>query len=136
MPEVPIIRVPRWITRAFIRVNSFRLTFVFSDDLTHAAMQGQAAQCVGEGNCYAIPTKKRNCKEDRQCFRDEEFDLLTKYYIDKAIAEVPRDKPIICFPGIGTGEAKLPQYAPRTLAYIQERLKEIEYPNIERVEKL
>lgn len=136
MSNLPAIIVPKWIFRSFIRDNRFRLTFLYSDDLTRAAMQGQASQCVGEGNCYPIPTKKRNCKEDRQCFYDHEFELLTKYYIDRAFAEVPKDLPIIPFPSIGEGEAKLPQYAPKTLAYIKTKIAEIAYPNIRWVDKL
>lgn len=136
MIDYPPIVVPKWILRAFIRENRFKYNFVYADDLTHAAYQGQASQCIGEGNTFPIPTKKRNCKEDRQCFYDHEFDILTKYYIDRAFAEVPRNLPIIPFPHIGEGEAKLPQYAPKTLAYIQAQIKAIEYPNIIWVDKL
>jgi len=134
--NLPAIRVPRYITRAFIRENRFKLTFIFSDDLTKAAMLGQAAQCAGEGNCFPVPTKKRNCRTESQYFRDAEFDLLLRYYIDRALAEVPTKLPVIPFPDIGCGEAELPKRAPKTLEYIRLKIQEIAYPNIERVEKL
>lgn len=133
---LPEIIVPKWILRSFIRENRFKYNFIYSDDLTRAAFQGQASQCAGEGNTYYVPTKKRNCRTESQYFYDREFELLTKYYIDRAISEVPRDKPIIPFPAIGCGEAKLAEYAPKTLEYIRARLTEIAYPNIRWVDKL
>jgi hypothetical protein len=130
--EYKTIEIPRWITRAFISQHRKDLIFIFSDDLNGQHYVGQASQCKGEPNCYSVPTKKLMCMEEgRAFFDDARFELLWKPAIDKAIEKIPRDKPIIPFPRMGLGDAKLLEKAPKTYEYLMGEINKIAYKNIQ-----
>lgn len=131
MNHLPTIEIPYWISRQFIQKHK-ELTFIYGDDLTGRAYLGQAAHCFGETNCYAIPTKRRMCMNERDAFfNDEGFELLWKPVIDIAISRIPRSSPIIPFPRIGQGDAQLPVRSPKTFRYLTEQINLLAYPAIQ-----
>lgn len=84
----------------------------------------------GEPNAIGIPTKKSPSYSDGAFFTDEEFET-NKTAIDFAFAEVleacsdPSRVIVIPSGGLGTGRAQLDRRAPRTFAYLQNRLAEL-----------
>jgi hypothetical protein len=116
--------IPNFITRKFILSHPM-LTFVYGDDLIGNARRGQGEQAFGCANAFAVPTKKRCCESPQGYYRDWEFDLYTKSYIDMAISHIPRFNPIILFPKIGLGRAQLNIQAPKTYDYLMEKLNKL-----------
>lgn len=129
MPE-PII-IPWHIQRAFIQAHR-EYTFLYSTNAFFMSQYGQAWHCFGESNAFGIPVRWRFCKSDNSSyFSDDTFQALTKNIIDKAFANVPRDKPIIALHGIGKGASDLIRRAPQTYTYIHNMIDAIQYPNIQ-----
>ena len=124
-----ILRI-KFITRDFVRATSDKL-FLFGDNLERKGFGGQAAVMRGEPNAFGIPTKKSPSNAESAFFRDEEFDL-NKASIDEAFARVAvaaNDSYrtiVIPADGLGTGHAELDKRAPRTFAYLQHKLDELE----------
>lgn len=119
--------LPEYCTREDIRSVAGKCYVLFGDNLRMKGMSGQAAVCRGQLHCFGIPTKKLPCMDaDRAFFNDREFEIINKFYIDKAIAAVPRDgTPIWVLKGIGKGSAKLDLLAPVTYKYLVDELKKI-----------
>lgn len=87
----------------------------------------------GEPNAVGIPTKKSPSFAKTAFFTDDEFDL-NKCAIDETFARVETaikdSNQIIVIPadGLGTGRAQLDNRAPRTFAYLQQKLAELDTP--------
>jgi hypothetical protein len=119
----------RFITREYVRANRDKL-FLFGDNLERRGFGGQAAAMRGEPNAIGIPTKKSPSYSANAFFSDEEFDR-NKPAIDLAFARILRAVTdtiraiVIPSDGLGTGRAQLDKRAPRTFAYLQERLAEL-----------
>jgi hypothetical protein len=96
------------------------------------SVYGQAWHCNKEPNAFGIPVRFRFCKSDNSSyFSDEVFKSMTKDIIDKAFDAVPQNNPIIALHGIGKGASELNKRAPKTYAYIHERIAAIQWPDIE-----
>lgn len=119
----------QFITREYVRANRDKL-FLFGDNLERRGFGGQAAEMRGEPNAIGIPTKKSPNNSAEAFFSDNEFEQ-NKASIDAAFAEISRSvkDPIraIVIPsdGLGTGRAQLDTRAPRTFAYLQQKLAEL-----------
>jgi hypothetical protein len=122
----------RFITRDYVRANRDKL-FLFGDNLKRRGFGGQAAAMRGEPNAIGIPTKKGPTNSEGAFFSDNEFEH-NKAAIDAAFAEIldaaTDSIRVIVIPadGLGTGRAQLATRAPRTFAYLQQRLAELVSP--------
>lgn len=118
----------QFIARECVRANRDKL-FLFGDNLERKGYGGQAAAMRGEPNAIGIPTKKSPSYSAEAFFTDREFEQ-NKNAIDAAFAEITRFVSdsicvvVISSDGLGTGRAQLDRRAPRTLAYLQEKLDE------------
>ena len=119
----------QYITREYVRANRNKL-FLFGDNLERRGFGGQAAAMRGEPNAIGIPTKKSPSYRDDAFFSDDEFEQ-NKASIDAAFAEIMNAVTdsirVIVIPsdGLGTGRAQLDRRAPRTFAYLQNRINGI-----------
>src|SRR5207245_908390 len=119
----------QFITRENVRANADKL-FLFGDNLEHRGLGGQAAAMRGERNAIGIPTKKSPSNKGDAFFSDDEFEQ-NKMAIDAAFAEVSRAATdsiraiVIPSAGLGTGRAKLDKKAPRTFAYLRQKLTKL-----------
>lgn len=119
----------QFITRKTVRANRDKL-FLFGDNLEQRGLGGQAAAMRGEPNAIGIPTKKSPSYRGDAFFSDDEFEQ-NKAAIDAAFAEVSRAATdsiraiVIPSAGLGTGRAQLDKRAPRTFAYLQQKLNEL-----------
>ena len=113
------------ITRQMLRNEPDKI-FLFGDNLLKVGLGGQAAEMRGEPNAIGIPTKRAPSMSPESFFSDDDY-IDNIRAIDDAIGSIPPGK-IIVLPqyGLGTGRAKLQQKAPRTYAYLQNKLNEIE----------
>lgn len=118
----------RFITRDYVRANPDKI-FLFGDNLEQRGYGGQAATMRGEPNAVGIPTKKKPSMESDAFFTDAEFEQ-NKAAIDRAfatIATITDSTRVIVIPsdGLGTGRAQMQKRAPKTFAYLQNRLDEL-----------
>lgn len=113
------------ITRQMLRNEPDKI-FLFGDNLLKVGLGGQAAEMRGEPNAIGIPTKRAPSMSPESFFSDDDY-IDNIRAIDDAIGSIPPGK-IIVLPqyGLGTGRANLQQKAPRTYAYLQNKLNEIE----------
>lgn len=123
------IIIPARITKAFIKEHEKDFYFVYAVTVHASIAIGQGAVGHYYTNCFGVPTKFRNCKSDSAAyFQDCQFDTLIKPSIDRAIMDIPRDRPIILFPKIGLGCADLPNSSPKSFEYLMEQLQKIATP--------
>ena len=116
------------ITRDDVRAEKDKI-FLFGDNLTERGFGGQAAEMRGEENAVGIPTKKAPSNNPNSFFTDKEF-AVNKKAIDEAFGKIPSDKTVVIpKAGLGTGLAQLEEKAPRTFAYLNEKLAEIGFSN-------
>ncbi len=114
--------------------------FVFGDNDVKKGTGGQAI-IRHEENAIGIPTKKLPNNAKTSFYTDDEYESnISK--IDNAIEEIfikvkEEDYEGIVLPidGFGTGLAKLKDYAPRTLIYLENKIEEIKntYPDHETI---
>jgi hypothetical protein len=122
----------RFVSREYVRANCDKL-FLFGDNLERKGFGGQAAAMRGEPNAIGIPTKKSPSNSEGAFFSDNEFEHNMDA-IDAAFAEVAGAVTdsirVIVIPagGLGTGRAQLATRAPRTFAYLQQRLAGLASP--------
>lgn len=129
---VPLIKVPGIrIFRSYAQSHR-ELIFVFGTDYAEKGFFGQANHLQGEPNTFSIPTLYKVCNsQSDKFFTDDQFDAnICK--VNERIERIPKDgRPIIWLPKLGKGHSQSYIKAPKTYRYIIEKLKEIEYPNIE-----
>lgn len=126
--EPPKIETRDRITRDDVRAERDKI-FLFGDNLTGRGLGGQAKEMRGEENAVGIPTKKAPSNNPNSFFTDKEF-AANKIAIDEAFGKIPPDKTIVIpKAGLGTGLAQLEEKAPRTFAYLNEKLVEIGFSN-------
>jgi hypothetical protein len=131
------IEIRDYITRDDIRADKDKI-FLFGDNLTGRGFGGQAKEMRGEENAIGIPTKKLPNNSRDAFFTDREFAANVKA-IDDAFSKIPTDKTVVLpKAGLGTGLAGLEEKAPKTFAYLNEKLAEIGFnnPNKEFAKKL
>lgn len=112
------------IYRVDLQANP-QITYLFGDNLIRQGMGGQAGEMRGEPNAVGVPTKRFPGGGDGDFFSDDEFDTNCMA-IDEAWSQIP-DAVIVVIPldGLGTGLAELDIRAPRTFAYLEQKLKEL-----------
>ncbi|MGH9947582.1 MAG: hypothetical protein ACRD6X_10300 [Pyrinomonadaceae bacterium] len=118
-----------YISRSYVRANRDKL-FLFGDNLEGRGFGGQAAAMRGEPNAIGIPTKRSPAYSESAFFSDEEFEqnrMAIDLVFAKVLKAVTDSFRVIVIPsgGLGTGRAQLVLRAPRTFAYLQNRLAEI-----------
>lgn len=123
------ITYQKFISRKDVQQNRDRL-YVFGDNDCRKGYGGQAKEMRGESNSIGVRVKKRPSNDITAYYTDKEYTYnISKIYQDfKKIKEVIAAGRIIVFPsdGIGTGLARLKQFAPNTLKYINEHIKNLE----------
>lgn len=116
------------IYRQDLKANTSSL-YLFGDNLDRRGFGGQAKEMRGEPNSFGIATKRSinhnypddyffdNQPDTRQII-DDEFErlytLIANNYYNTIV--IPSD-------GIGTGLARLPEFAPKLLIYINSKLE-------------
>ncbi len=124
-----MIEYMKFISRDYIRANPDKY-FIFGDNDTRIGNGGQAKEMRGEPNSIGIRVKKTPGTNKSAYYTDNEYlDNVTKivqdfasvnYYLKKGkTVVVPSD-------GIGTGLAKLKDYAPYTLKFVKDIIKALE----------
>ena len=134
--QLPIIKIPKFITRSFIASHR-EYIFVFGSDVHQQSFVGQSAQARGESNAFGVATKYRCCMQSNSFFYDDSLKNVVGGLIDTSISFIPRDgRPIILFPRIGQGCAELGvrSNTSKVLAYIQSELGKIAYKNVEYID--
>lgn len=120
----PTVEFRQRITRGMLRAEP-NTVFLFGDNLTGRGLGGQAKEMRGEPNAIGVPTKKAPHMGDSAFFTDAEYDANVQA-IDAALAKIPNGaKVVIPSSGLGTGLAQLAERAPRTAAYLEQRLAEL-----------
>lgn len=125
----------KWITRNIVRANPDKL-FLFGDNVLKTGFGGQAKEMRGEPNAIGIPTKETPSRHNDAYWTDAEFNRNT-LLIDAAFDEMWElwseilmmgDEPTIVIPsdGLGTGLAELDKRAPKTFAYLQDKIDELD----------
>jgi hypothetical protein len=121
----------KFISREIVRQNPEKL-FLFGDNLRRQGFGGQAKEMRGEPNTQGMITKIAPTRYSTDYLTDELFDRNC-YWIDGDFAEIElkikhEHYTTIVIPedGIGTGLAELDRRAPKTFAYLQKRLAELE----------
>lgn len=106
--------------------------YIFGDNLDREGYGGQAAEMRGESNSFGIATKRsisHNYPDDY--FFDTEEDvigILRKEFFRLELHLNYNEYKAIIIPldGIGTGLSKMSEYAPKALAFINQKLEELE----------
>lgn len=117
----------KWITRAIVRANPDK-AFLFGDNVQRVGFGGQAKEMRGEPNAFGIATKYKALMGGDAFLTDDDY-LANCERIDSDFRRLKRSGPqtvVIPADGLGTGLAELDKRAPKTFAYLQEKLKEIE----------
>ena len=111
------------LTVSTLRSNPDKV-YLFGDNLVGRGKGGQAI-IRDEPNAVGIPTKKTPSMGNNAFFTDAEYDSNIKA-IDEAFAKIPEGKTIVIpEDGLGTGRAKLKETAPKTFAYLENKLNEL-----------
>ncbi len=132
-----IVIQQKMIYRQDLQANP-NVLYIFGDNLERTGFGGQAKEMRGEPNAFGIATKRRPSHgSPADYFHDEEEDAWIKIYkefeelkIQLIIFKADGGKKfkyraiVIPSDGIGTGLAKLPEYAPKLLHYINTKLEE------------
>jgi len=125
-----IIRQYR-IYRYDLKANP-HILYIFGDNLDREGLGGQAKEMRGEPNAFGIATKRGighgfpddyffDHEEDVIPILKKEFQRLIKMANDPGFYAI-----VIPLDGIGTGLSKMPEYAPKALAYIESVFKTLE----------
>lgn len=126
----------KWITREIVRANRDK-AFLFGDNVERRGLGGQAKEMRGEPNAIGIVTKWSPSASESAFFSDTHFvencerisDDLSRLYVARSRWESRFNTVVIPLDGIGTGLAQLDKRAPKTFAYLQKRLVELEAQN-------
>lgn len=106
--------------------------YVFGDNLDRQGYGGQAREMRGHKNSFGIATKRTishsypddyffDHEEDVIPIIDQEFSKLQTHIYNSQYKAI-----VIPLDGIGTGLSKMPQYAPKALEYINQKLQKLE----------
>lgn len=105
--------------------------YIFGDNLSRQGLGGQAKEMRDEVNAFGIATKRsitHNYPEDY--FFDDQEDVTIILYeeferLKKTIRENAYRTIVWPLDGIGTGLARMPEFAPKALKYIDQKFEEI-----------
>jgi len=123
-----MILFKKFITREFIKANPDKY-FVFGDNEMRCGTGGQAKEMRGEPNSIGIRVKRFPGTSTIAYYSDrnydsnilnisEDFRIVEEYLKGGKTVIIPKD-------GIGTGLAKLKYFAPKTLEFINNKIKEL-----------
>jgi hypothetical protein len=118
----PLIIYQHRIWRQDLRRNP-NIVYVFGDNEWRIGLGGQAREMRGEPNAHGVAT----LKSPGLPWSDNDFDANCAV-INADLRELfDREARVIVFPsdGIGTGLARLNTSAPRTFAYLGDRLRDL-----------
>lgn len=121
----------KFITREYVRANPDK-AFLFGDNLERRGFGGQAKEMRGEPNAFGIRVKIEPARREDSFFTDGSYDAncrLIQRDLDELMLSIRKGychTIVIPADGIGTGLAELDKRAPRTFAYLQERLADLE----------
>lgn len=122
-----IIRQHR-IYRTDLKANPHAL-YVFGDNLARVGMGGQAKEMRWESNACGIATKRRPTHGNMEdYFHDEDEDVMGILEDEfKQLHHKRRRYAVLILPsdGIGTGLARLSEFAPNALFYINRKIEEL-----------
>lgn len=115
----------KWIERDDLQRNP-SVKYLFGDNLMRCGLGGQAKAMRGEQNAIGIATKRSPGMRHDDFFYDGDYDELV-HIIDLDFAPAKLhvalgEVLIIPTDGLGTGLSKLPEHAPRVLAYIDSHI--------------
>ena len=117
-----------FITRKDLRNNPNKV-YLFGDNDVRRGMAGQAKEMRGELNAIGIRVKKFPRMRSEDFYTDKEYkENIRKINSDLAIIDeaINMEKDIVIpKAGIGTGLADLKNKAPKTFAYLQNRLRRL-----------
>lgn len=110
--------------------NNPEVLYLFGDNLTRIGLGGQAAEMRGEPNAFGIATKKDSLyNHPTSYFQDNaETKRIILNELSKLAHKIEHEKwDIIIIPsdGIGTGLAKMQQYCPNALAFLNGMLNSL-----------
>lgn len=126
----------KFISREMVQANPHKI-FLFGDNTERKGLGGQAGQMRGEPNTQGIVTKRRPDNSLFSYFTDSGL-IGNKILIDQDFEELETKvhmlekelgmeiEVVVPEDGLGTGLAKLGTMAPKTFAYLQERLARLE----------
>lgn len=119
-----------FITRSYVKAHPNYL-FLFGDNLATFGLQGQAKEMRGESNAIGIATKIYPDTRNTDYLDDiRDWDTMIYYYnltfIGIRKLSIRYDKIIIPKKGLGTGLSKMQEKCPKILAYLNQKLKELE----------
>ena len=104
--------------------NNPNKIFVFGDNMERRGLGGQAREARGERNTVGIPTKWKPDSTQDAYFRDSDFGFVRPVIAGefRKLYWYRREGYTIVWPtnGIGTGRARLREFAPRIAGYIDE----------------
>ena len=111
-----------FVSRKHIKANPDTL-FLFGDNDAREGFGGQAKEMRGEPNSVGIRTKSLPSMGTDAFWTDATLDEnIKKIDEDFARVEAHKGKVVIPSKGLGTGLSELAKKAPKTFAYLQERL--------------
>lgn len=127
---IPPIEIPFWITKSFIIAHP-ELTFIYSNDGTYSHSNPQSKHGKGLFNAIPLPTKFRDpCDREDSYFSDSKMFLIEALWLRVFRVASSYNKPVICFPKMGTGRADLPNRAPECYKLLQNLIATYQHPNI------
>ena len=122
------IILQKFIHRKDLQCNR-DIIYLFGDNDMRQGLGGQAKEMRGQANAIGIRTKKAP-RYGNVYYLDEEYDEnISKIRQDfnKVDAKLQQGSMVVIpSDGFGTGLAKLKKYAPETLKYINDKIKELE----------
>lgn len=118
----------KFIKREDLRANPSVL-YVFGDNDERTGFGGQAKEMRGEPNAVGVRTKFSPHNSPSAYYTDHSYENnIAKIDEDfKPIISHLRNHGVVVFPldGLGTGLAKLPISAPRTYAYLNDKVVQL-----------
>ncbi len=122
------------IHREDLKANP-NVLYIFGDNLDREGLGGQAGEMRGEPNAFGIATKRGigHGYPDDYFFDDQDdvIPILTEEFkrLHSLLGHGRWTALIIPLDGIGTGLSRLPETAPKALAWIEERFNHIKGTN-------
>lgn len=117
----------KMIFREDLRRNASVL-YVFGDNVMRRGMGGQAQHMRGEKNAVGVATKYRPGMDPEDFFGDEPAQVEAQARIldndMKRLFDHVKDGGIVVWPadGIGTGLSRMPEQAPTSFDYLEQKL--------------
>ena len=119
----------KWIFRADLIANP-KVLYLFGDNLQRVGLGGQAKEMRGERNAVGVATKKAPEMQESAFFTDADLDTncaqIWRDLLPAVLHMRQGGHVILPLDGLGTGLSELPTRAPKTNAYLEQKLAELE----------